>query len=552
MKITLAQLNYTVGDVQGNFKKILKEYEKVADEAGLLICSELAISGYYPQDLILRKVFLDKHDSALNQLIEATKGKACKIVVGFIARNETDGNNKHFNALGLIANGKLVFEYHKRLLPTYNVFDEARHFKPGEETGVFEVEGKRVGFLVCEDAWAKSTPFEYAQDPVEDLRNQHLDLVIVINASPSNIGKQQERYQVVSEVAEVTKAPVVYLNQVGGNDELVFDGASFVVDNVNQLAIQLEAFVEQTNSFELSELVNLKANPIALIEEDFYWQQTVLGIRDYVRKCGFERVVIGSSGGIDSAVTIAICAKALGPENVTAVTMPSKFSSQGSVDDSVDLCANLGVKLLNASIAEEFKLSVERFESVTGEVPSRITQENIQARIRGRILMEFSNHYGGLVISTGNKSEMSVGYATLYGDMNGGVNPLGDLYKMEVYAIAKYINSNAGREIIPINIIEKEPSAELSEDQKDSDSLPPYPLLDAILELYIEGDLLIPEERSRCERIVEEFAATEEEISRIQRMVNNAEFKRKQAPPIIRVQKRSFGMGRWLPVAARY
>lgn len=552
MKITLAQLNYTVGDLQGNVEKILEEYDKVSGEAGLLVCSELAISGYYPQDLILRQRFIEAQKDAFTKLVAATREKACAIVVGFISENKRDNANKHFNALGVIADGEQVFEYHKRLLPTYNVFDEARHFKPGSNEGTFEYLGKRIGFLVCEDAWAKTSPFEYNQDPVEDLKNQKLDLVIVINASPSNIGKQTERYQVVAEVSKAAESPVVYLNQVGGNDELVFDGASFVVDAKNKMAFQLPAFEEQVKSFDLNDLSNSSANKLTLNQEEFYLKQTVLGIRDYVRKCGFSQVVIGSSGGIDSAVTLAICSYALGPENVTAITMPSRFSSKGSVDDSVDLCNNLGVKLLTASIAEEYNLAIKRFELVTGEEPSRITKENIQARIRGRILMEFSNHFGALVISTGNKSEMSVGYATLYGDMNGGVNPLGDLYKMEVYAIAKYINESAGREVVPVNIIEKEPSAELSEDQKDSDSLPPYPLLDAILELYIEGDLLANQERERCEDILKQYEVSEEEVSRIQSMVNNAEFKRKQAPPIIRVQKRSFGMGRWLPVAAKY
>lgn len=552
MKLILAQLNYTVGDIEGNCQKILNAYQQVSDDDGLLICSELALTGYYPQDLVSNQSILKKQDEALKKLSEVTRGKNCGIIVGYIARNMESTGKKLFNALALLSKGKQIFEYHKRLLPTYNVFDEARHFKPGSNSGIFQYKGYKLGFLICEDAWAKTDDLTYAQDPLKELKQHSLDLVISINASPNNIGKMKERMDIMSHVAKETNSSIVYVNQVGGNDELVFDGGSFAIDQKGQLSYQMKAFEEQIGKVE-PELINkTKVIPIEMADSEMLLNQTVLGIRDYVNKCGFSKAVIGSSGGIDSAVTLAICAEALGGENVTAITMPSKYSSEGSVNDSVVLCKNLNIKLLNAAIAEEFELSVKRFEKMCGEKPSGLTQENIQARIRGRILMEYSNHFGALVISTGNKSEMSVGYATLYGDMNGGINPLGDLYKMEVYALAKYINEKAGKEIIPNIIIEKEPSAELSENQVDSDSLPEYPLLDAILKLYIEGDLLNIEEAQVCNKMIERYGASKDEIDKTHKMVNRTEFKRRQAPPIIRVQKRSFGMGRWLPVAAKY
>ncbi|MBT4838038.1 MAG: NAD(+) synthase, partial [Methylococcales bacterium] len=424
MKLILAQLNYIVGDIEGNALKILQAYETGRSEDGLLICSELALTGYYPQDLVYQTDFLSRQDKMLAMLAEATEGYMGGMVVGMIARNESGTGKRLYNALVVLQNGQQTFEYHKRLLPTYNVFDEARHFKSGENSAIFNYRGFRIGVLICEDAWVQSGDFVYAHDPVKALANHTLDLVISLNASPSNLGKLKERQIIISKVANELDVPVVYVNQVGGNDELVFDGASFIVNRQGQIVFQLTAFEEQIAAIELNKIEHSVAVPYSLNDSELFYRQTVLGIKDYVQKCGFSQVVIGSSGGIDSAVTLAICTEALGAENMTAITMPSPFSSKGSVDDSRDLCENLGVKLLFSSIAEEFELAKKQFEQMTGEVPSSLTLENIQARIRGRKLMEYSNHYGALVVSTGNKSEMSVGYATLYGDMNGGINPL--------------------------------------------------------------------------------------------------------------------------------
>ncbi len=552
MLLTLAQSNFTVGDIEGNLNKIVDAYQSVKSEMGLFITSELALTGYYPQDLLIREEVLARQDAAIEYLLKISRKQQCALVIGAVLKNRSKKGKPLHNGLLVIHDGQVIFEYHKRLLPTYNVFDEARHFEPGQCDNIFEFNSRRFGVLICEDAWATSKVLNYSKDPVEDFKGHKLDAIICINASPNNLGKMQERYESIERVVGIAHAPVIYANQVGGNDELVFDGASFIMKKETSLALQMNAFVNQNSSIELENIADSDAARYQPEKYELIFNQLLLGIQDYVRKCGFSNVVIGSSGGIDSAVTIALCALALGSDKVTAITMPSKYSSSGSVTDSETLCQNLKVRLLHASIAEEFDVAVGQFKMMCGEDASNLTRENMQARIRGRILMEFSNHFGALVISTGNKSEMSVGYATLYGDMNGGVNPLGDLYKMDVYALARFINETFGAEKIPIAIIDKAPSAELSVDQKDSDSLPDYPLLDAVLKLYIEGDLLDDIEKQECLDVVLKYKASEEEISHIHRMVDRAEFKRRQAPPIIRVQKRSFGMGRWLPVAAKY
>jgi len=408
MKLVLAQLNYTVGDIEGNLQKILAIYQKISRDNALLICTELALTGYYPQDLIYKKSVLKRQEEALKQLTAATRGKSCGIVIGYIARNNEPAGKGLFNALAVLGEGVKLFEYHKRLLPTYNVFDEARHFSPGSNSGVFRYKGRQLGFLICEDAWARSSSLIYAHDPVEELKQHQLDLVICINASPNNLGKMQERLAMVRKVVKQLNAPLVYVNQVGGNDELVFDGGSFVMNSEAGLAYQMEVFKEQVGEIEFAAIRTQKAIYFAPSESELILNQTVLGIRDYVHKCAFGKVVIGSSGGIDSAVTLAICTAALGGENVTAITMPSVYSSQGSVNDSVLLCGNLGVALLTAPIKEEFELAVKQFTLMTGENPSGLTRENMQARIRGRILMEYSNHFGALVISTGNKRRLSL------------------------------------------------------------------------------------------------------------------------------------------------
>lgn len=550
MKIIMAQLNFTVGDIDGNVSKILSEYHKFQADEGLFICSELAITGYYPQDLLLRSSLLNKQWEALEEIRKATIEKTCAILIGYAAKNRDRVGKPLHNALVVLHKGEVILEYYKQLLPTYNVFDEARHFSAKSSPNSFTLNGKRFGVMICEDAWFTEAKGAYLADPIDNLEGVPLDAVISINASPSNVGKQEERMNIAQNLVSRLNVPFIYVNQVGGNDELVFDGASFIMNRQGQLSASAKAFSEEVVAAEFEDNCVIEVSP--LNRSHFILEQLQLGLRDYVNKCGFDKVVVGSSGGIDSAVTIALCRFALGAEKVKAITMPSQYSSKGSVNDSITLCKNLGVELFERPITQDFALTIKEFELMSKCKPNQITQENMQARIRGRILMEFSNHFSALVVSTGNKSEMSVGYATLYGDMNGGINPLGDLYKMDVYELAKFINMHYQSDVIPEAIITKAPSAELAEGQVDNDSLPAYPVLDAILKQYIEGDLLSKSEQDICSALLTEESVSDDLIAKIQDMVDRAEFKRKQAPPIIRVQKRSFGMGRWLPVAARY
>ena len=552
MKVVMAQLNYTVGDFKGNTEKIIEVISKHGNSAEIIVFSELCLSGYYPMDLLDRKDFIIEQDLYLEKIKTFTKEVKAAVVIGYISKNIWSGKPFH-NSLGIFQDGKQIFTYHKKLLPTYNIFDEARYFEPGNLPPVFELNGYRIGVLVCEDGWSDDSENAYKTIPAQEIARENVDFVISINGSPCSVGKYQERMEVFANLAADYEFPLIYVNQVGGNDELIFDGNSFVVDKTGKCLSKLNSYSEDIQSIEYIKGVGFENKQFKSPELNEYaiiLQQIVLGLRDYMGKCGFTQVVIGSSGGIDSAVTLALAAEAVGAANVKAITMPGPFSSAGSVDDSIVLCENLDIELFNMSIKSEYEIAVAEFEKTFNDKPKAITKENIQARIRGRKLMEFSNNYGHLVLSTGNKSEMSVGYATLYGDMNGGLNLLGDLYKMEVYALARYINENSGKELIPLDIIEKEPSAELSEDQKDSDSLPPYPILDAILRLYIENDYLSEDEINADKQLISDM--TQHEIEEIIRKVDRAEFKRRQAPPIIRVHKKAFGVGRRLPIVQRY
>ncbi len=559
MKIVLAQCNFTVGDFVGNCEKISSIYALHAATVDAVVFSELALSGYYPSDLLTQPAFLAAQDQALSGLMQQTAGQRAALITGFIDRNLGAGKPLH-NALCVLADGALVYRYHKRLLPTYNIFDEARHFEPGILPGVFNLGGNRIGLAICEDLWNDQADLEYDDVPIKELSDAGVAMVLSINASPSNVGKYRERMARFQSTAARHQIAILSLNQVGGNDEIVFDGSSFYIDREGKLKAELAAFESDSATFEFDRDLNLVDFSRALLAPTpktapssapaFFHAQITLGLRDYARKCGFKQVVVGSSGGIDSALTIALAAHALGPENVLAVTMPSRYSSDGSVDDSVSLCKAYGVELRTAPIEAQFALAVADFERAHGAVPSPLTQQNIQARLRGRMLMELTNHSGHLLLSTGNKSEMSVGYATLYGDMNGGLNLIGDLYKMDVYALSRWINEQAGRELIPQIIIDKEPSAELAPGQKDSDALPIYPVLDAILRLAIEGPNLAPDEASSLRAFL--LPTQLSEVDRVLKLIARAEFKRRQAPPIIRCQRRAFGIGWRMPIAQAF
>jgi NAD+ synthetase len=466
------------------------------------------------------------------------------------------------NGLLAVRDGRIVLTYAKQLLPTYNVFDEHRYFEPGPDVArVLNVRGTRVGFMICEDGW-NDAGHEYSVNPLARMADASPDVVVSINASPSNLGKREQRHRLFAAASKRHCLPIVYVNQVGGQDQLVFDGESFIVTPDDGLVFEAGRFVESVDTLLLADGKFSKSDgtpldPVAapLPTMEFYRRQIILGLRDYVRRCGFKSVVVGSSGGIDSALTIALAAEALGPENVSAVTMPSRFSSAGSVDDSAALCRNLGVKLFEHPIRDLVLTYESGFGNAFGTPLRGLTLENLQARVRGTILMEYSNHFGSLLLTTGNKSEVSVGYCTLYGDTNGGLGLIGDLYKMEVFALSSHINETAGREIIPQAVIEKPPSAELAPDQKDTDSLPPYPVLDVVLKVLIEGDRLGPEERDSVREEFQKIVEGEkgqELLRRIRRMISRNEYKRRQAPPILRLRPRAFGSGRQMPIAAKY
>lgn len=556
MHIALAQCNFTVGDIEGNAAKLLAfAAQAKAGGADIAVLPELALTGYYPMDLLDEPWFIARQDRALNEVVAASASIGIALVFGAATANAKGQGKPLHNSLVVAEQGRVAALYHKQLLPTYNIFDEARHFEPGNEALVWAHKGVRIGFLICEDGW-NADGAQYRTNPWQDLRGA--DMAIAINASPSEIGKPERREALFTRLAAEHALPLVYVNQTGANDSIVYDGHSFVCNGDGALRARMAGFAEDMRIVQFDRpsrtFAQAHATPFNDSRESFVFDQLTLGIRDYVAKTGIRTVVVGSSGGIDSALVLALAALALGPENVTAITMPGPYSTPGSVLDSRALCKNFSVELLEWPIGGGFDWAVGAFAEAVGATPSALTQENLQARLRGLALMAYSNHRGALVLSTGNKSEMSVGYATLYGDMNGGLNPLGDLYKTEVYALAQWINRNFPATPIPIGILEKAPSAELAPGQKDEDSLPPYPVLDEILKYQIEGERLPREEFEQAARFVENLIADGQEalVKRVWRMVAKSEFKRRQAPPIVRVRSRAFGSGRQMPVAARY
>jgi NAD+ synthase (glutamine-hydrolysing) len=562
--ITLAQLNVTVGDMDGNVRKMVAAAQRARDDgAELVVFSELSLTGYYPGDLLDEPHFMARVHAGFEALLQASRQMpALHWVVGLPVAQGGPGKPLR-NVLRVVRAGEVLLEYAKQLLPTYNIFNERRHFEPGPDVArVLRIGSTQVGFLICEDGW-NDDGSGYAVNPFERLRDAAPDLVVSINASPSHIGKREQRHQIFAAASRRHGLPILYVNQVGGHDQLVYDGASFAVEPKAGVVFEAQRFVEDVTTlrFEVSGFRSARGEllppvPAAgLPTMAFYRQQIVLGLRDYARRCGFTQAVIGSSGGIDSAITIALAAEAFGPDRVTAITMPSVFSSAGSVDDSQRLCDGLGVRLHRHPIADLVQGYSAGFEAAFGAPLQGLALENLQARIRGTILMEYSNTWGHLLLTTGNKSEMSVGYCTLYGDTNGGLGLIGDLYKTEVFGLARHLNEAAGREIIPQAIIDKPPSAELAPDQKDTDSLPPYEVLDEVLKHLIEGHGLAREEGARVERFVARLQQQPEGatlVDRVRRLVARSEYKRRQAPPVIRVRARAFGSGRQMPIAAQH
>ena len=561
LRITAAQLNYTIGDLAGNAARMIEAARKAsADQADLVVFSEMSLTAYYPADLLEEEGFMDRVEAAFETLVAASRQMpALHWAIGLPTRHEGAGK-KLRNVLRVIRGGEVLLEYAKQLLPTYNVFDERRHFEPGPDVArVLRIRGVQVGLLICEDGWNDEAQ-DYAVNPFARMRDAAPDLVVSINASPSSIGKREQRHQIFGAASRRHGLPILYVNQVGGHDQLVYDGASFAVEPQAGVVYEAQRFAEnvRTLRFEDGRFLALggalhPSVPEGLPALEFYRQQIVLGLRDYARRCGFRQAVVGSSGGIDSALTLALAVEALGAENVVGITMPSHFSSEGSVSDSEALCRNLGVPLKHHAIAGMVSQFTQGFESAFTAELHGVGLENLQARVRGTVLMAYSNSFGHLLLTTGNKSEISVGYCTLYGDTNGGLGLIGDLYKTEVFALSRHLNETAGREIIPQAILDKEPSAELAPGQKDADSLPPYPVLDAVLKLLIEGRRLAEPEYQQALASVESLRADATGnalVERIRGMIARNEYKRRQSPPIIRVRARAFGSGRQLPIAA--
>jgi NAD+ synthase/NAD+ synthase (glutamine-hydrolysing) len=541
--LALGQINTTVGDFSGNVGKII-EYSKRAREMGanLILFPELSVCGYPPRDLVERPQFLSRSQQALTEIAAATTGIA--VVVGFPSPAHADTGKSVMNSAALLRDGKVAFVQSKRLLPTYDVFDESRNFAPAKRQELFTFADSKVALTICEDAWNDKNFWDrqlYGVDPVAELLGCGGQILLNISASPFQIGKREFRYEMLAAIATHYRVPVAMVNQVGGNDSLVFDGSSFVVGPDGLVLAQAKSFDEDLVLFD-TETMRGDAHERVVGAEGSAYGALVLGTRDYVRKCGFSKAIVGLSGGIDSALTAAIATEALGRENVIGIGMPSQFSSQGSVDDARELAANLGIRFEIVPIAEIFEQYKKSLSGVFAGLPEDVTEENIQARIRGNLLMAMSNKFGALVLSTGNKSELGVGYCTLYGDMAGGLAVISDVPKTMVYRIASYVNSQ--KLVIPKSTMTKAPSAELRPGQFDSDSLPPYEVLDQILEDYIE------DQKSATE-IAETRKFDIALVRRVIKMIERAEYKRQQAAPGIKITEKAFGVGRRFPIAAR-
>jgi len=567
MKIGFAQINATVGDLSGNCELIIAAYERLATAgAELVLTPELAITGYPPQDLVFKSRFVSENLTILEKL-HARVGDA-PLLVGFVDRNE--GRGKPFrNAAALLERGKLIRKAYKSLLPTYDVFDEDRYFEPARCVEPFEVHGKKIGVTICEDIWTEHylpRPF-YDVEPVQSLVSQGAEIIVNLSSSPFSLHKPAIRYEMVAGLARAHQRPICYCNLVGGNDQLVFDGNSFAVNSAGKLIARLAAFRGEEKIVDTDSTATIEFREGKPAEELF--AALSLGVRDYFRKCNFHSAVVGLSGGLDSAVTAVIAVDALGAENVTGVSMPSPYSSRGSIDDARALARNLGIKFLEIPITDAFRDFKSQFKEIFKGLPENETEENMQPRLRAMMLMALSNKFGHLVLSTGNKSELAVGYCTLYGDMAGGLAVISDVPKTMIYELARWINSDYARraievnrpypsdstgrggspeppavEIIPKSTIEKAPSAELKPDQKDQDTLPPYEILDQILQLYVEENL------SARDIIARGF--DEKTVRWVQRRVDLNEYKREQAAPGLKVTSRAFGIGRKMPIAQRY
>ena len=552
MRIALGQINNTVGDLDANAAKIL-DFSRQAERAGAEVVAfpELALTGYPPRDLVEKHSFLERTEQTLKRLAQDSAGLNLAVIVGFVARSAPDSAIKAQNAAAVIEGGRIVFRQNKMLLPTYDVFDEARYFEPAFCQNLCTIRGKKVALVICEDAWNDKQYWQrqrYRRDPVEELASRGAELIISINASPWNIGKRKQRKEIFEAITRRFSLPVAYVHMVGGNDQLIFDGSSFGMDANGRVCARAGSFAEDLIIFD-PDTGEGDDHSNNLLGDEATYEALVLGTRDYIRKCGFRSVLIGLSGGIDSALVATLAVDAVGKENVTGVGMPGPYSSEGSVADARSLAHDLGIRFEIISIDCGYRAMMSTLQPLFSGYNPDTTEENLQSRLRGVTLMSLSNKLGYLVLTTGNKSEIAVGYCTLYGDMCGGLGVISDVPKTIVYRLARVANNRYARRglhsPIPESTLTKPPSAELRPDQKDTDSLPEYPVLDAILERYIE-----------CYQSVPEIAAAEnipEDLVRdIVRKVDRNEYKRQQAAPGLRITSKAFGIGRRFPIAHRF
>jgi NAD+ synthase (glutamine-hydrolysing) len=551
MRIALAQINPTVGDIAGNSRRILAFADRAnAAGAALVVFPELSVIGYPPKDLLLKPQFIDDNLRAVREI--AAKVHGIDVVIGYAERNDRPVGRPLHNAVALLRNGEIASRHFKTLLPTYDVFDESRYFEPGppdERANLAAIAGQRVGFSICEDLWNDERMIArrlYHENPIARLCDAGAEVLVNTSASPFVAGKHAFRVDLFASQVRQAGRPLIYVNQVGGNDELVFDGNSLVFDGTGAVIAQAKGFEEDllvvdVNGKTPSSQSHSGMRPDSLAD---IYNALVLGLRDYVHKCGFKSVVLGLSGGIDSALTAAIAVGAFGPERVTGVAMPSRFSSDHSVNDARVLAGKLGIAFEVIPITSVHDAYEHLLAPAFAGHDRDVTEENLQARVRGAILMAFSNKFNHLLLTTGNKSELAVGYCTLYGDMCGGLAVISDVPKTTVYALSEYINTQAGRDLIPRNSIAKPPSAELRPGQLDQDSLPPYDVLDAILYRYVE------EEKGAAQIIAEGFDP--KTVVRIITLIDRSEYKRRQSAPGIKVTSRAFGFGRRMPIAQNY
>ncbi|MDB9312821.1 NAD+ synthase [Spirulina sp. CS-785/01] len=551
MKIAIAQLNPTIGDLTGNSQKILQVAQTaLSQNADLLLTPELSLCGYPPRDLLLKPDFIQATQQQLQHLATHLPPQL-SVLVGTITPNPNAsqvGQKPLYNSIALLQRGEIRQLFHKRLLPTYDVFDEDRYFSGGERSETFTQSQIKIGVTICEDLWNDEEFWgkrNYQVNPFAELANREVDLIVNLSASPYSVSKQQVRESMLQHSVTRYHLPVIYTNQVGGNDDLIFDGNSVAVNRQGEIVSRARGFSEDLQLIEYHpekrDLLPTHINPLSDSPEAEMWLALVLGVRDYLQKCSFSRVILGLSGGIDSSLVAAIAAEAVGPENVLGVLMPSPYSSPNSLDDAVELVKNLGIHSTTLPIQPAMEAYDQILDPLFKGTEFGVAEENLQSRIRGNLLMALSNKFGYLLLSTGNKSEMAVGYCTLYGDMNGGLAVIADVPKTKVFALCRWLNRNI--EIIPQNVLDKPPSAELKPDQTDQDSLPPYDILDDILERLVQ--------QHQAKQEIINAGHDPETVEKVNRLVLRAEFKRRQAAPVLKITDRAFGIGWRMPIACR-